>query len=116
MKRDKAKDVAKIMGNEDKALVASARRNTAPMESALKASYKAFIGSGANAHMVKDIRVLTGKAITSEISIETVGKDTIKAAAQGESLAKLYDGEKPVTLNDLLHVQDGEYGLVTVSN
>lgn len=65
----------------------------------LTASYKTFTDSGATAHMMKDLSVISGKAVSFEISTGTADRNTIKATAQIESVIKLPGLEKPVALN-----------------
>lgn len=78
------------------------------------ASRKAYIDSGATAHMMKDVPRIAGKAVPTNISTGTARKDTIKARAQSESIVKLSGGDKPVRLNRVLHFSDVEHGLISV--
>lgn len=73
---------------------------------------------------MKDVSVISGKTVASYISlmqrlyrkllIETAGKDTIRATAQGESIVRLSGWERPVILSRVIHVPYFEHRLVSV--
>lgn len=115
-KRDKSKDDRSEKNRKYKSLVASTKRDKQPTEPALTAPHKAFTDLGATAYMMKDMPVNTGKAVPLNISIVTAGRDTMKETAQDESVFRLSTEEKPVILNQVLHVPEAEHSLVFVSS
>lgn len=91
------------------------KKHKQPTGMALTASHKAFIDSGTAAHMMKDMLVINGNPVTSDIIIGTAGEDALKATAQGESVIKLSGWEKPVKLNQVLRVPDADHSLISAS-
>lgn len=115
-KRDKWKDDRSKNNYRDKAVVSVTKADEKPTKLALTVLQKAFINSGATGHLMKDVSVITGKDVPSNISIGTANKDSIKATAQGGSIIGLSGGQKPVILNRVLRVSDVGPSLVYVSN
>lgn len=54
-KQNKTSEDAKKTNKEDKAMIAAVKQDKWPARTALTASYKAFIDSGATTHMMKDV-------------------------------------------------------------
>lgn len=113
-KRDRSKNDKSRKDKKDKALVAVTKKDEQPTELALTAPQKAFIGSGASVHMMKDVSVITSKAVPSDSGTGTAVKDTIKATAQSEIVTRLTGRKKQIILNRFLYVPNVEHGLVSV--
>lgn len=84
-------------------------------ELAPTAPHNAFIGSGASAHTMKEVSVITGKNVPSDISTGSAVKDTVKAPATVESVSRMSGGETPVILNQVLQVPEDEHRLIPMS-
>lgn len=65
--------------------------------------------------MMKDAYVISGKAVTLEVSIRTASRITTKTTDQSKTVNKLLGGEKTVTLNRVPHVTEVGHGLISVS-
>lgn len=115
-KWNKSKDDGIEKDMKEKALVTATKKEKHPAKLAFTPSHRAFIDLGAFVHMMKAVSVITGKGVPLNTSIGTAGKDTIKSAAQSESVIRLSDQEKPVILSRILYVTDVEHGLVSVSS
>lgn len=66
--------------------------------------------------MMKDVSVITGNSIPSDISVGTAGEQTIKTMGQSESVIKISDCEEAVPFNRVLYMQDFKHSLVSVSS
>lgn len=80
----------------------------------LTSSHETSINPGTTAHVVKDTSVITGKAVILDTSIGTAGQDTAKRTDQRESVIKRSGGEKPATLNFVLHAPGVKHSRVSV--
>lgn len=68
-----------------KTSVGSCEGKKQPTEMALPVPRKSFIDSESIRHMMKHVSVTTGKTVSSDIMIETPGKNTARMTARGES-------------------------------